>query len=131
MYYFHLWIKLCESTEESDCGQLDAKAQGLQSVVREKLRLIRAPDECVCYINYSYVFQCSGGANHLGENHSNLLEVLRYLVGKLPGSHGIVYWSDDEDPTFHNDYRVIVIARGEIYDRSDPFLSPRNPTVED
>jgi hypothetical protein len=131
MYYFHLWIELSESTEDSDCGQLAAKAQELQSVVREKLKLIRAPEECVFYINYSYVFQCSGGANHLGEDHGNLLEVLRFLVQRLPGSHGIVYWSDDEDPTYFNDYRVIVIARGKLYDRPDPFLSPKNPTVED
>ncbi len=133
MYSFHLWIELSESTEESDCGQLDVKAQHLQSVIRDKLTLIRQPEECVFNVNYSKVLQCSGGANHRGTNHNGLLEMLRTLVEDLPGSHGLVYWSDDEDPgtSIFDGYRVIVVARGELLERFDPFLSPKNPTVED
>jgi hypothetical protein len=130
MYDFRLWIELSESTKDSDCGQLNAKALELQSFIREKLTLIRQPEQCVSNVNYSMIFQCSGGANHRGTNHSALLDVLRFVIARLPGSHGLVYWSDDEDPE-NDGYKVIVIARGQFYERTDPFLSPKNPTVED
>jgi len=130
MYAYRLWIELRESTEDADCGELVAKAQELQSLIHEKLTMIRQPDTCVANVNYSMIFQCSGGSNHRGTNHDNLLEVLRFVVSRLPGSFGLVYWSDDEDPDMDG-FRVIVIARGQLHERLDPFLSPKNPTVED
>lgn len=128
MYYYRLWIELSESTEESDCGGLKTKAAELQSLIRDKLMIIRHPDPCVTNINYSMIFQSCGGANHRGANHQNLLEVLNFIIEKLPGSHGLVYWSDDEDPE-NDGYRVIVIAGGQLHERSDPFLSLKNSTV--
>lgn len=124
MYDFRLWIELSETTEDSDCGQLNAKAQELQSFVRDKLTMIRLPEQCVNNLNYSMVFQCAGGANHRGANHDALLEVLHFVIDKLPGSHGLIYWSDDEDPK-NDGYRVIVITRGQIHERDDPFFSPK------
>ncbi len=130
MYCYRLWIELSESTDEADCGGLGAKAEELQALINEKLTCIREPNNCIFHVNYAKVFQCCAGANHRGNNHDALLEVVRFIVDKLPGSHGLVYWSDDEDPDIDG-YRVIVIARGQFHERPDPFLSPRNPIVED
>lgn len=121
MYKYRLWIQLCESTEESDIGHLDAKTEELQAFVNEKLKLIRKPQDCIFHVNYNKVFQCCAGANHRGNEHQALLEVLRFVIDTLPGSHGLVYWTDDEDPEI-NGYRVIVIARGQIEERLDPFF---------
>lgn len=131
MYYYHLWIELSESTEESDCGRLEFKVAELQKLVGEKLNC--EPSQCIFDVNYAKVFQCSGGANHRGQDHDALLDVLGHLAKSLPGSHGLVYWSDDENPgnAYLDAYRVIVIARGKLHDRFDPFLSPKRPTVED
>ena len=131
MYEYHLWIELSESTEESDCGQLETKIDALKTLVREKLNC--KPADPIVNVNYSELFQCSGGSNHRGTDHDSLMEVLQYLVESLPGSHGIVYWSDDENPgnAFFDGYRVLVVAKGEIHERYDPFLSPRVPVVED
>jgi hypothetical protein len=129
MYFYRLWVHLAESTEESDCGQLDAKCVELQQIIVTKL--ICKPSDPICHVNYSRILQLSGGANHKGSDHESLLDVLRHLVYILPGSHGLVYWSDDEDPVIADCYKVIVIARGAFYERFDPFLSPKRPTIED
>jgi len=133
MYEYRLWIELSESTEESDCGQLEAKILELQALINEKLTLIRSPTECIFHVNYCDIFQCSAGTNHRGRAHEDLLEVLEHLIKILPGSHGLVYWVDDEDPgaSYFDGYRVLVIARGQIHERFDPFLSPLTPVVED
>lgn len=136
MYGYHLWIDLAETTEESDCGALEQKAAELQLLVREKLRC--KPADCIFDVNGSKVWQCSGSTNHRGSAHAALLDVLQFVIEKLPGSHGLVYWSDDERTDKYEGvdrsdvgYRVIVIARGQMHERFDPFLSPRNPVVED
>lgn len=130
MYCYRLWIELSETTDESDCGGLGAKVEELQTFINEKLTCIREPKDCIFHVNYAKVLQCCGGANHRGRNHDALLEVVRFIVDRLPGSHGLVYWSDDEDRE-NDGYRVIVIARGEFYERADPFLSLKISTVED
>lgn len=125
MYGFRLWIELSESAEESDLGHLEEKCTELQNFIDIKLQMIRQPQRCVFHVNYSKLLQCSGGANHLGSNHDALLEILRHIVDKLPGSRGIVYWFDDEDTTF-NCYRVLVIAGGKFREERDPFLPFEN-----
>ncbi|MAT38743.1 MAG: hypothetical protein CL946_03985 [Ectothiorhodospiraceae bacterium] len=131
MYHYYIWIELSESLDETDCGQLMAKIERLKKLVRSKLRC--APAEPFLNINYAEIFQCTGGANHRSTDHDALLDVLDHLVFDLPGSHGLVYWYDDELPgkSKFDGYRVIVVARGQWYERFDPFLSPRKVVVGD
>jgi hypothetical protein len=49
IYDYRLWIELSESTEESDCGRLDAKAEDLQKLVDEKLNC--KPHQCIFDLN--------------------------------------------------------------------------------
>jgi hypothetical protein len=133
VYDYHLWVVLRESTEEPDCGSLGRKAGELRRLIGERLICKPGPDECILSVNYSLIFQCSGSANHRGEDHESLLTVLRHIAAELPGSYGLVYWYDDEDPgrDRFDGYRVIVVARGQLQDRYDPFLSPIVPHIED
>jgi len=130
VYQFRLWVDLGESTDEADCGQLAEKLRVVQRVIDDKLTMIRHPKECISVVNYATVLQCSGGANHRGAIHDALMEVLHLVAKLLPGSHGLVYWTDDEGAQ-RNAYSVIVIARGQLHDLPDPFLSPIVPTVAD
>jgi hypothetical protein len=59
--------------------------------------------------------------------------VIGFLRARLPGSWGLLYERDDEmpDPPGPNNYRVSVLARGQLPVRGDPFLSPCRPTIED
>lgn len=132
MFDYHLWIELSETTEESDCGNLDKKVAQLREVVEANLSCC-FPEDCIRGLNYMMLFQCSGSRNHRGSELDAILKVLEFICRELPGSHGLVYWSDDENPgnAVFDSYRVMVIARGKVEHRLAPFLSPKNPVVED
>lgn len=133
MYYYHLWIVLDEAPEDTGYGLFQEKIEGLKHLVSQKL--ICRPRNCIEEVNYRTVMQCSGGSNHGGggQDHEDLLDVIDWIAENLPGSHGLVYWLDDEKPgrDAFDGYRVIVLARGHWRERFDPFLSPISPTVED
>jgi hypothetical protein len=132
MYEFHMWLLLRESTTEVDEGSLLAKLTDLRTLLVAKLP-DAVPASPIFSLNYEHLLQCSVAHNHRGDTHVRLLAVLSSVAQNLPGSYGLVYWHDDEVPGGGNGdaYRVLVVARGAIMDRSDPFLSPISPTVED
>jgi hypothetical protein len=129
MYTYHLWIVLAESTLENDTGRLATKVQTLEELIAQRIGpLPRAP---INQVNYETVFQCSVSRNHRGELFAGLSEVLSWITQQLPGSYGLVYLRDDEDPELPGAFRVLVLARGRIAEHADPFLSPIVPTIED
>jgi len=131
MYDYRLWILLKETTEEGDCGQLRVKVDRLRQLVEQKLACV--PRDCIYNFNYSTVMQCTGGGNHRGQDHYELIYVLEWIAESLPGSYGLVYWVDDEDPEVasRDQYRVITLARGRLEERRDPFFSPISQVVGD
>ena len=131
MYTYHLWIILRESTTEADVGSLGKKLTELKTRVSTLLQPV--PDIVVTALNHEYIFQCSESHNHKGDVHERLLKVIEWLTKALSGSYGLIYWYDDEmqGVNRHNGYRVMVIARGRIEYRNDPFLSPVVPVIED
>ncbi|MFC3832095.1 Imm7 family immunity protein [Deinococcus rufus] len=54
-------------------------------------------------------------------------------VVRLRASFGLLYWRDDEGdvPAGENNFQVIVMTRGQLTTRLDPFLSPTIPGTED
>jgi hypothetical protein len=133
MYDVHLWIILRESTLESDQGSLGNKLQALREVVAETLP-DAVPRSPIHALNFEYILQCSVSHNHRGDAHDRLLSVLAVITRTLPGSYGLAYWFDDEqqDTDGHSaKYNVLVVARGLVDSRMDPFLSPLVSVVED
>jgi hypothetical protein len=132
MYNWHACIELADSTDESNIVRTDELSAELCRKI-SALRLYCVPEQPVVRVNGMRLFQCSGSHNHRGDAHIRLLEIVEWIAEVLPGSHGLVYWYDDEMPgrTIFDGYNVIVIARGGVVHRYDPFLSPRAPTVED
>ena len=132
MYECHFWLLLRESTSDVDGGSLELKLQEIRRLIADKL-----PDAIpacpVHELNYEHLLQGSVAHNHRGDTHVRLLAVLSAIAESLPGSYGLVYWHDDEirDSRSSNRYNVIVVVRGTISDRADPFLSPVSPMLED
>lgn len=129
MYQFHGWFALSESTEEYDLGGLD------DAVDRVRTRLAEDPPSGVVasvdVVNGSYFLTMTGSPNRKRDSWvEETIDVVRTL---LPGSWGLLYERDDETtlPPGPNAFRVTVLARGELSVRSDPFLSPCVPVVED
>jgi Immunity protein 7 len=73
----------------------------------------------------------AGFKNHAAPLAQDILDLFVYISGVAPGSYGLLYTLDDEDPAHENAFRVFVLARGTLTERADPFLSPFVPCVED
>jgi hypothetical protein len=72
----------------------------------------------------------SGNNNH-AQWHAAIVDLFHYIANIAPGSYGLLYIENDEDPEHRNHFRVWVLARGALVERGDPFLSPHFPIVED
>ncbi len=64
-------------------------------------------------------------------NHRSdrLLKTLRWIASQSADCYGVVHFRDQE-ASQPNEFRVWRIARGEVSEFADPFLSPCVPTVE-
>ncbi len=134
MYFFTMWMDLAESTFDGDLEKLSEKGAVLRELVESSLTV--KPIPCVFEINCRMLLHCSCSHNHRGDAHDRLLRILEWITEHLPGTHGLVYWYDDEPgrtppEEFVDAYRVIVVAKGKIMHRFDPFLSPTMLNVED
>lgn len=131
MHEFHAWIGLAESTEESDLGGL-AEAVGELEELAADSKWHDADFE-VRNLNGQYFVTADGMVNRRREEGERLDLFLAVIARRLPGSWGLIYERDDEmpDPPGPNAFRVRVLARGRVVERTDPFLSPVHPVIED
>ncbi len=82
-------------------------------------------------MNGSAQLWAAGCKNHAADVAQDILNVYSYVARVAPGSYGLLYTWDDEDPEFENEFLVYVLARTAVTERPDPFLSPFVPAVED
>jgi hypothetical protein len=131
VYEFHGWFGLAESTEEADTG-------GLAELVRELRTLLGGPTwptaaADIRLLNGQYFLSVVGFVNRRRGEAGDLDDLLNFLARRLPGSWGMLYERDDEMPVppGPNAFRVRVLARGQVTERLDPFLSPCRPLIDD
>jgi hypothetical protein len=74
-----------------------------------------------------------GMPNHFGRQGQEVIDLFKYVARVAPGSYGLLLTYDDEDPDprRRGAFRVLRLARGEVSEHADPFLSPVAPTIED
>lgn len=130
-YQYHGWIALrvtptCEEYEDS-----------------EETRIIHQVREYIKSLDYLYVLDMkaingnyhvwmTGNPNHKPQKKDLPEEIFREIGRLAPGSYGLLYvWDDEDNDGFRNAFRVYVLARGEVQERLDPFLSPCIPVFED
>ncbi|EPD89845.1 hypothetical protein HMPREF1486_06156 [Streptomyces sp. HPH0547] len=131
MYEFHGWFGIAESPEESDAGSLESGIGDLRAKVAQT---DWATGELSLQVrNGEYFLVANGLVNRRRDEAEELHALLRYVATRFPGSWGLLYErsSDMEDPPGQGGFRVHVMARGELYVRLDPFLSPVSPVIED
>jgi hypothetical protein len=77
------------------------------------------------------VLLAHGLRNH---QYQPAIDLFRWVAAELPFSYGLLYVHDDEDirrgAERDNEFRVWRLARGQLAELDDPFLSPYIPTVE-
>ena len=131
MYEIHGWIRLAESPDDIDEGELDAKVDRLATLVAAvplpgglfELLAVNGSRTLVVHIDTN--------RRRPGLEHA-LDEILAFVTGELPGSYGVLYEYDEQDRVHHGRgvFSVRVVKRGRCEPALDPFLSPLVPVAE-
>lgn len=82
----------------------------------------RAWDD-VCFI--------SGQHNHASAYFEDVIKLYKTIGEGAPGSYGLLYVHQSEDPVYWNKFRVFRLAKGVLTEHEDLLLSPCNPVIED
>ena len=70
--------------------------------------------------------------NRKNDEVAEIFELYKTVGRVADGSYGLIYLYDDEDMgERENQFQVFVLARGEVKQQTDSFLSPVIPTIED
>ncbi|PNY81769.1 Imm7 family immunity protein [Deinococcus koreensis] len=144
MFEFHGWFNIRESPqwpgensrENEIFGGLERLTGGFQWTVNNSSHHVQSDQNAVLdigYMNGSCFIHLRGHKNHRSSYWDDIQTLLEWICREAPGSFGLLYWRDDEGdpPAEANNFQVIVMARGELTTRFDPFLSPTIPTIED
>lgn len=131
MYECHGWFVLAESPAEADTGSLQV---GLVEL-RRLLDGFVWPNVHVelLNLNVDYFLTLTVLVNRRRAEAEHVEKTMQFLAERLPGSWGLLYERDDEARTWPgpNAYRVRRLARGQLEEHGDPFLSPCQPTIEE
>lgn len=130
MYEFHGWITIQVTASKAEQEQLEAIIPKIQLKIMEYAwgsGLLSLNAACGCY--YLHV---GGFTKEKGPEADEILSLYRYIGEIAPGSYGLLYSRDDENQEGEdNEFRVLVLARGQLKEQRDPFLSPCIPVIED
>jgi Immunity protein 7 len=134
MFEFHGWATLRFTPENRDVEDEDELQQAVVEAMRayvQELGWTRNPIVDLRWMNGQAHLRAEGFKNHSAGIEEELVRLFRSIAQVAPGSYGLLYTLNDEDPSHENVFRVYVLARGALIEQSDPFLSPFVPTVED
>lgn len=131
MYEFHGWATIRETPSLVDEENLDRVIESVESFIK-KLNWTSGGVLDVRPVNGEYHLSVSGFTNHKGKDAEDVLSLYQFLAKNAHGSYGILFVRDDEDRNGNdNRFQILVLARGILKEREDPFLSPYVPRVED
>jgi len=130
VFEFHGWAVIRSRINLDDPRRTEDERRIFNELQRE-LRLYDRPEHFWLYetVNELLSITCTGLRNH----HKDwVVDFFRFLATRAPGSYGLLFVQDEED---HRDgyadaFRVFRLARGELRELDDPFLSPRVPIIE-
>ncbi|MEU5443895.1 Imm7 family immunity protein [Streptomyces griseofuscus] len=131
MYEFHGWFGIAESAEEADAGSLEEGLTELRAIIGHIDWATASATLQV--LNGEYFVRADGLVNRRRDEAEELDALIHFIARRFPGSWGLLYErsADMDQPPGPGAFRVRVMARGEVQDRLDPFLSPCHPVIED
>ena len=126
MLEFHGWAKIREAYREinEDDTKLDVAISKLRKFIADQYSFYAVVEET----NGSFHLCTTGESNHWRDP---VLELFEFIAQVAPGSYGLLYIHDGENVDAHNEFQVWVLKKGKLQKRSDPFLSPYFPEVEE
>jgi hypothetical protein len=136
MFEFHGWAVITvDDPVDADLASLEAQIDQAEAVLRHALA-DAADGFCVFDIQHTCnalrYLNVHGLRNH---RYQPVIDLFQWIANQLPACYGLLYIRDDEDiiragQDFSNCFRVWRLARGQLTEQSDPFLSPCIPTIE-
>jgi hypothetical protein len=58
------------------------------------------------------------------------LDIFKWAAENSTGSYGMLYFYDDENEEFNNEFQVFILKRGQLTKAKDHFLSPYFEEIE-
>jgi hypothetical protein len=130
MFEYHAWITIQHSAGDED----DADLRAAHARVEKELESLRGGTSLVDlrWVNGMSQLHISGFLNHRSGEGQSVIDAFHRVGQVAPGSYGVLYMLDDEDPSGkNNEFQVLVMRRGHVTQQSDAFLSPCIPVIED
>ncbi|CAM3799742.1 Imm7 family immunity protein [Smaragdicoccus niigatensis] len=130
MFEYHGWMTIRASAGDEKPAET-ATATALAEV---ELAQLRSGSGFVDLrtVNGSPQVHFGGLFNHGGGREGVVLSTFRRLGEVARGSYGLLYVRDDEDSSGRdNEFRVLIMRRGQVIEAKDSYLSPCIPLVED
>lgn len=132
MFEYHGWITVKSSPGEEE--DEDTLPRSLRSGIETLLAGLAEGTGLTHLqaVNGDTQIHLGGFTNHRGGQGSEIIEAFGRIAAMAPGSYGLLYVWDDEDPEVdRNEFQVFVMRRGTVTRQADTFLSPRVPAIED
>ncbi|MEU0873453.1 Imm7 family immunity protein [Nocardia brasiliensis] len=125
MFEYHGWSTVQYDVEYDD----DARSDTVYAAVQARLDAFDTGAGLVDlrYVNGKIQLHFSGYTNH---PHWNVLDTFKELGTVAPGSYGMLWVRNDEDPVLYNEFQVFVMRRGQTTTQKDTLLSPCVPLIE-
>ena len=131
MFQVHGWAVVTSGTYEIDT-EADAS---LLAALGKQIDLVRTTNIKIHLdVGLNGDLHILSVADHKNHRYEPIIDLFRWLADGSNGSYGLLYVLDDEDfqsGDYAEEFRVWRLARGVLEERSDPFLSPPVPVVED
>lgn len=130
MFEYHAWITVQHSAGDED----DADLAAAHARVEKELESLCGGTGLVDlrWVNGMSQLHISGFLNHRSGEGQGVIDTFHRVGQVAPGSYGVLYMLDDEDPNGkNNEFQVLVMRRGQVTQASDAFLSPCVPLIED
>lgn len=130
MFEYHAWVTVQSSPGDETDGELK---DAFDAAEREVAVLRDGTTEVsLRWVNGMGHLHLSGFLNHRSGEGQQVIDVFERVGRAAPGSYGILYVRDDEDPAGRqNEFQVTVMRRGATFAVRDGLLSPCIPLIED
>jgi hypothetical protein len=128
MFEYHGWAVILDSTGEEGNG-----AVAIYERVMKYVELLQSNTDVLELkaINGQYHLWLSGLNHDSPTSKYDPVEILQTIGVIAPGSYGLLYIYNDENEHQTNEFRAFVLARGNVKEKDDPFLSPIIPIIAD
>jgi hypothetical protein len=136
MFEFHGWVVITvDDPDDADLPILETQLDQAEAALAHAIA-DATDDFCVFEIHYTCnalrYLNVHGIRNH---RYQPVIDLFQWIADHLSACYGLLYVRDDEDRVrvgqdFTNCFRVWRLARGQLTEQADPFLSPCVPTIE-